>query len=205
MGGETLSMILSDRMTADDKFMKRIANQFCCACVGIVDSVNFEEQTVDVQPAVNRAILNKDLTVRNINMPLIPDVPFQCYKGGGYSITVPVQKGDEVLLVFTDTDYSAWFQSGGLQDVQSTFKHALSNAIAIVGISSLPNAIKNYNSTAVEIRNADGSEKISLSQGNITLKADTITIDGTTTIQGKDFLTHTHSNGNQGKPTGGVQ
>ena len=39
--------------------------------------------------------------------------------------------------------------------------------------------------------------------GNVTTTG-TSNLQGATTIQGKDFLSHAHSNGNQGKDTGGV-
>lgn len=39
---------------------------------------------------------------------------------------------------------------------------------------------------------------------NITITGGNISISGNTTIDNKNFLTHTHSNGNQGNPTGGV-
>ena len=42
------------------------------------------------------------------------------------------------------------------------------------------------------------------SGGNIIIKGGNINIDGTTTIDGVSFLSHQHTNGNQGDNTGGV-
>ena len=42
------------------------------------------------------------------------------------------------------------------------------------------------------------------SGGNITINGGKITLSGTTTIEGRKFLEHTHSNGHQAQPTGGV-
>ena len=42
------------------------------------------------------------------------------------------------------------------------------------------------------------------SAGNININGGNITISGNTTIDGKMFLTHQHSNGNEGSNTGGV-
>lgn len=42
------------------------------------------------------------------------------------------------------------------------------------------------------------------SGGNITISGGNITLQGNTTISGKEFLSHTHTNGNNGGPTGGV-
>ena len=49
-----------------------------------------------------------------------------------------------------------------------------------------------------------GATSISLSSTKITANASTVIIGEDTTIDGKKFLEHRHSNGNQGNPTGGV-
>lgn len=40
--------------------------------------------------------------------------------------------------------------------------------------------------------------------GNVNISGGAVTIGADTTIDGKEFLEHTHSNGNNGSPTGGV-
>lgn len=206
----TLSQILGDQERSYNQFADDIISKLYCALPAIVESVNFENQTLEASPVTIMKRTNDAGMVTDFKLPLLVDVPFQCYKGGDYSITVPVKQGDECLIIFTDVDFSAWFQNGGFNYAEHSFQHAYSNAMAIIGFSSEVKAVKNYNPNAIEIRNADASEKISLSAGNITLKSATITLDGkvtttgTTTIQGKEFLSHVHSNGNQGANTGGV-
>lgn len=200
----TLSQIIGDPERSNNLFAEDIASKLYCALPAIIESVNFENQTLEASPVTIMKRTNDAGQVSDFKLPLLVDVPFQCYKGGGYSITVPIKAGDECLIIFTDVDFSAWFQNGGFNYAEHSFKHAYSNAMAIIGFSSEIKAISNYNPEAIEIRNIDGSEKISLSEGNITLKSATITLDGETTIQGKQFLPHVHSNGNQGANTGGV-
>lgn len=206
----SLSQIIGDTERSNNLFADDITSKLYCALPAIVESVNFENQTLEASPVTIMKRTNDTGMVTDFKLPLLVDVPFQCYKGGDYSITVPVKQGDECLIIFTDVDFSAWFQNGGFNYAEHSFQHAYSNAMAIVGFSSEVKAVKNYNPNAIEIRNADASEKISLSAGNITLKSATITLDGevtttgTTTIQGKEFLSHVHSNGNQGANTGGV-
>lgn len=206
----SLSQIIGDTERSNNLFADDITSKLYCALPAIVESVNFENQTLEASPVTIMKRTNDTGMVTDFKLPLLVDVPFQCYKGGDYSITVPVKQGDECLIIFTDVDFSAWFQNGGFNYAEHSFQHAYSNAMALVGFSSEVKAVKNYNPNAIEIRNADASEKISLSAGNITLKSATITLDGevtttgTTTIQGKEFLSHIHSNGNQGANTGGV-
>jgi hypothetical protein len=214
---ETLTDMVGDKDKTFGVFAKNIMSQMYCALPAIVDSVDFTNQTITAKPVTIMKYTNDSGVVSDFQLPILQDVPFQCYKGGGYSITVPVKEGDECLIIFTDVDFSAWFQNGGFQYAEHSFIHSYTNAMAIIGFSSEVNAIPDYNPNAVEIRNTDASEKISLSEGNITLKSDTITLDGnvtttgtsdlqgTTTIEQKAFLSHVHSNGNEGANTGGVQ
>lgn len=212
----TFSQIIGNKERSYNQFADDITGKLYCALPAIVESVNYENQTIEASPVTIMKRTDDAGMVTDFKLPMLVDVPFQCYKGGGYSITVPVKQGDECLIIFTDVDFSAWFQNGGFNYAEHSFQHSYTNAIAIIGISSEVNAIPNYNPNAIEVRNADASEKISLSEGNITLKSATITLDGnvtttgtsnlqgTTTIQGKQFLSHVHSNGNQGSNTGGV-
>lgn len=200
----TLSEIISDPERGFDLLIKSIKGGLYCAMPAIVEDVNLTNQTLEAKPVTLTKTTNSSGVVSDFQLPILLDVPFCCYKGGGFSITVPVKKGDECLIIFTDMDFSAWFQNGGYNYSEHSFVHSYTNAVAIVGLSSEPNAIKDYNPEAIEIRNSDGSEKISMSAGNITLKSATIVLDGETTIQGKKFMQHVHTNGNQGGNTGGV-
>ena len=212
----TLTQITGEQKSSFDKLSDNIISKMYCSLPAIISSVNYENQTLEANPVTIMRKVDDSGKVTDFKLPMLIDVPFQCYKGGNYSITVPVKVGDECLIVFTDVDFSAWWQNGGFNFAEHGCRHAYSNAMAIVGFSSEINSIQNYNPNAVEIRNADGTQKITLSEGNITLKSATITLDGNvtttgtsnllgaTTIQEKDFLSHAHSNGNQGKDTGGV-
>ena len=45
---------------------------------------------------------------------------------------------------------------------------------------------------------------ITITGANVTINASEVTLGAQTTIDGKVFLEHTHSNGNEGNPTGAV-
>lgn len=47
-------------------------------------------------------------------------------------------------------------------------------------------------------------DTISIVGGDISVNGGSVSISGDTVIEGKTFLEHTHSNGNNGNPTGGV-
>ena len=103
----------------------------------------------------------------------------------------------------------------------------LTDALCFPGVVTNNEAISSYNNDALEMRNRDGTTKvsvaqnglnfiqggatISLSNGEVSINASAInitgptTITGQTTINGHDFDTHTHSGVTPGQGnTGGV-
>lgn len=68
-------------------------------------------------------------------------------------------------------------------------------------IGTTTGAVINLTSSGISITGGDVTIQGS---GNINISGGTVNIGSDTTIDGKKFLEHTHSNGNQGSPTGGV-
>lgn len=147
----------------------------------IVKSVDTATQTISAQIAIQRIVdgENQDISVL-VGVPLVfPTVQ-------GFSITMPIQSGDEVLIVFADRCIDGWIQSGGVAAQAVHRVHHISDGFAIIGVNSAPNVVSNYNATDLEIRNTDGSQKIALKQdGNIDITAATTTINGDLSVTGK--------------------
>lgn len=175
----------------------------------IVQSFNATAMTVVVQCALLENVRINGIQ-QSVDLGLISDVPIQFITGGTWSLTVPIQAGDECLLIFADGCIDAWFQSGGQQSRIDGRRHALSDAFALFGVRSQPRALPNYSTTAMQLRSDDGTVVIELGASEITIKANTVTVQGqqvnvtgstnvaisgnnTTTIDGKDFLLHTHT------------
>ena len=57
-------------------------------------------------------------------------------------LTFPVKPGDECLLVFNERCIDGWWQSGGSSEPLDYRQHDLSDAVAIMGISSLPQVVR---------------------------------------------------------------
>jgi hypothetical protein len=184
---------------------------------GIIQSFDATEQTVTVQCAIREKI-NMDGNLSWQDIPLLLDVPIIFPRAGNYILTMPIQAGDECLVVFGDSCMDAWWQSGGVQNQIDCRRHDLSDGYAIVGLYSQPRRISNYSTNTAQLRNLAGSayveldgNNINIVGGNVTVSASnfnvtaTTKIDGVTnitqatTIQGRDFISHTHS----GVETGG--
>jgi hypothetical protein len=87
----------------------------------------------------------------NIDYPVVSGVPVVFMASGGASITMPVNKGDTCLLIFTDRDMSNWLLGGTGQSPNSTRMHNLSDAIAIMGLFPFTKTSKAENNTDVLI------------------------------------------------------
>jgi hypothetical protein len=124
-----------------------------CIQIGRIESFNATNQTATVSIAYQRKIKNAvlqegQLEARDkiIPYPLLVQVPVVIIKGGVARLTMPIAKGNECLLFFADREIDTWFQYGtGNQPPAHDRVHDLTDAIALVGISSAPNSLADYN------------------------------------------------------------
>jgi len=163
---------------------------------GIVESFDAATQLATVQPAIKRIFKTNDGDTELLTptaLPILINVPVQFPRGGGFSLTFPVKKGDECLLVFCERSIDNWHKFGGVKAPGARRFHDLSDATAFVGISSMTNKIPDYDPSNVQLKKDDGSVEFTLlANGTATLDADvsvavttpTITLNGNTTING---------------------
>lgn len=190
------------------------------AMPGIVESVDLEKMTCEVQPAIKGIFRLKDGSEEVVTMPLCLDVPISFATGGGFTHTFPLQKGDEGMIIFMSRCLDAWWQNGGVQPQAELRMHDLSDGTFIAGIRSQPRVLENINATDCELRNDDGDVKVRIAQdeievvvkedvsalfteeqigfnahgSTIVLKEGEIDIDATTVkINGIPFETHRHT------------
>lgn len=136
------------------------------AIPAIIVQFDPQKQTASVQPAIKDTLQGQ-----SVALPELSDVPVQFPRAGGYSLTFPVKAGDECLLVFSDMCIDGWWQSGGVQNQAEKRRHDLSDACAILGITSVPKALKNVCMEGVQIRNDSGTDYIQISEQGILLKS----------------------------------
>ncbi len=159
-----------DPVELQQRFRDVISAGLRVAAPGIVQSVDHGKQTCTVQLAI-RERLNFNGSLEWVEIPLLLDVPFFVYSGGGYCLTLPVQPGNECLVIFGDNCIDAWWQSGGVQNQIERRRHDLSDGFAIVGFRSQPNVVQNYSPNTLQLRNAAGSAYIEIDGDNINIVA----------------------------------
>ena len=104
-----------------------------------------------------------------VELPEFMDIPFFILSGGDYSITMPIQKDDECLIVFADSCIDSWWQSGGIQNPIEIRNHDLSDCFALVGFRSQNKKLDDFDSESFQIRRKD-KIPVEISEDTITIK-----------------------------------
>jgi Phage protein Gp138 N-terminal domain len=171
------------------------------ALVGIVVSFDATKKTCVVQPAIRAQFQQPSGDWNEVSMPLLVDCPVVFPGGGGFTLTFPVQAGDECLVVFANRCIDAWWQSGGIQSQAEIRSMDLSDGICFVGLSSVPSVQPAISMSSVQLRSTSGDSKVSISSagtidveapGEVNLKSGNINIEGVLTINGEPYLDHRH-------------
>lgn len=181
-----------------DGLCQKIGYELNCMRIGIVRTFYKEDLTVDVQIANKKTLgLNADGTQNITEFPLIRAKVVYCNP----YITYPIKQGDECVMLFSDREIESWFINGDTNAEGYPRMHDKTDAVALFGLRSLPKMITIADNC---LNMFYGSSYIKIEDNKITLNSDAIDINGTLTINGTPYLSHIHSNGNQGANTGGV-
>lgn len=178
----------------------------------IVTSFDATKQTISCKPSI-RELVNINGKVSYKDLPELKDVPISVPRAGNWAITLPIQAGDECMVIFQDLCIDGWWFRGGVQNWNDLRRHDLSDAIAVFSPWSQPNTIPEYSTTYMEARSLDGTTKMSFQEGTVVLTGNldiTGTIHSTGTITSDDDVlsgtisgkSHTHQyNPGPGSPT----
>ncbi len=161
-----------------EAILKNISIAMNCFKIGKIVSFDKTDQTASIQ-ILHRIDNNYDLDMdKTIEYPLLCKVPIVVLQGGGANITFPIKEGDQCLVLFCDYMLDNWWLSGEVSSSDFPRRHDLSDAVAIVGLSALPNVIKDY-SDYLHLKYNEKSdivigENIDVNNDNIHLNGDTI-------------------------------
>jgi hypothetical protein len=134
----------------------------------IVDTVNFEAQTITAQPAIKGKQTLPDGTVQDLQLPLLVDVPIMFPRAGGFALTFPIKKGDECLVVFSSRCIDSWWQTGGVQPQAEERMHDLSDGFCFLAPTSQPKVLPNVSEDTVQLRDEAGTSFVEItSDGDI--------------------------------------
>lgn len=138
---------------------------------------NKDNMTVSVQPVVQE-VIRVNAVPTQTPLPVLDDVPVEFPNAGGWSITFPIQEGDECRLTFSDMAFDLWWQNGGLQNQPDgkLYRHDIGDATAFFGLRNKKNVIPDISPTSMQLRNDAGDVVIDLADGQISLTAGSVKV-----------------------------
>lgn len=159
-----------DREEALRIMLEGFQAQVWTAMPAIVESFDAAKQTCTLQIAIQSKQYNKDGTSKDVNIPLLVDVPVYRLRGGGFAATVPIIKGDEGLVVMSSRCMDAWWQNGGIQPQFEQRMHDLSDGFFLPGFNSQTKNLATYCTDGAQIRNDAGDVTATIKVDEIDLK-----------------------------------
>lgn len=114
---------------------KDVFHSINCIQVGKIDSYDKDTATASIKIMVKRVFQDK-----TVSYPLLLNCPVFALQGGVGSVYMPVQAGDDCIVLFADRNIDIWHSNGIESAPANTRCHDLADGIALVGIRSLVNA-----------------------------------------------------------------
>lgn len=140
---------------------------------------------------------------------VLQNVPVRHLKSPTGFFILKLKVGDKGIVRFFDDDIDLYKLSGVIAKSSEVKVHDINDNIFEIGFYP-DNENYVYPEGDLVIGTTAGAlislteKNINISGGNINITGSAVNIGNNTTIDGKKFLEHVHSNGNQGENTGGV-
>jgi hypothetical protein len=131
---------------------------------GKIEKYDPVKQKADVKPLIKRTVILQDSTELTAeSLPVIPDVPVIFPQGSGFFLSVPLQKGDYVMLLFCERSIDQYISGQGIDtDPIDTRIHDLSDAVALPGFVPYARSLKNVVSDEMRLGQDDEGIQIRL-------------------------------------------
>ena len=146
---------------------------------------NESEQTVDVEiPFKDVQDIDGKDDLQESGYPELPDVPIVFQRAGNWSITFPLNPGDNVLLIFAQRSIDDWYNTDGSVTVepQDIRAHDISDAFAIPGPPTNKTQLDGAatSGTNLILRHTDGTKLELTTDNKINMTIDRLNIGSDT-------------------------
>ena len=152
-----------------------------CHAIATIKSFDSVKQTCTAQINYDKTVYTDDKAVNRakklVPYPPLLDVPVVNLRGGTAGLTMPIVAGDQCLILFNDRDINNWFDGQRNGEVASLRLHAMSDAIALIGLSSQNGLVSSYDTTRATLYNgtthvAVGASKIRIQNASKNLNTE---------------------------------
>lgn len=202
------NQLIADEYNNENSKLESLQSKIWTALPGIIQTVNFSNMTCTVQPTIQGIFYKNNEqgsnSANDIDLPVLVDCPIVFPSGGGCTLTFPINKGDEVLIIFSSRCIDNWWALGATDSEGNTIPRPqaeyrmndLSDGFVIPGPRSVPRVIPLISTTTVQLRANTkdnthysfieihpGNFNINISTtGNITANAPNITANASTAM-----------------------
>lgn len=179
-----------------DSLKREVMKELNAVRIGVIQAFDAggagDTANVTVQLAQQQVISTAPDGTRTIQeYPLLLKVPVYFPCGGGFTLTFPIAKGDECIVLFNDRELDNWLLTGAGQAPTTGRVHDFSDAMALVGMRSNPRALLGISTTSTQLRSDDGGTFVEIAAGGvvnivaptaINLTAHTINLNASTEV-----------------------
>jgi hypothetical protein len=162
-----------------------------------------DNQTATIQICAERIVSDANSSSDLVIREPLEGVPVHTPSGGGWAMTMPIKAGDTCILFFSQVGYDHWLyddrdEAGTLAKLpQEWLRRSFSedDGYALVGLNTLPRAIKSYSANDSQWRNEDASQIIDLredlsivitSPTSVTINAPSVTVNAPSVVVNSD-------------------
>lgn len=146
---------------------------------GRIEEYDAKTQKASVKPLIKRLTLLEDGTELLEELPIIPDVPVQFPRTASFFFTLPVRKGDLVVLHFAERSLDNWLSGKGEDTDPDEFRmHDLSDAIAVPGGYPFGVALQDVDPDRIALGKDEGGAQIHVGEDHVE-----VTFDGGPTVR----------------------
>lgn len=157
--------------------------------IGTIKSFNAGTQRAEIEIAYKQVRdLLEDGTRVYQDYPVLKDCPVITLFGGVDFLSMPIQPGDNCLVLFNDCDMDQWATNGDGGHPSTSRMHDLSDAIAIVGIRPLSNVITNYLANGIRLSHGGGNAQMDLKDNLIETIATLFLHNGNAEVTGDTLI-----------------
>lgn len=148
----TLATTISNTITS-------MLEQIHTCLPGSIESYDYKTAKATVKPLIQKSFIDGSTLV----LPILKDVPVIFPRSSTSGVTFPLNKGDGVLIVFSERALDKWYDSGKDQTPGDNRKFDLSDSICIPGLFSFNNPNIASNNDDLEVQHKD--QKITITKG----------------------------------------
>ena len=180
---------------------------------GLDDILNGFSKSLPVEKPCRITRVNSQYSVDveyydNSGVDNLYNVPVKHIQTQSAYVFLGLKSGDCGTIRFFDSDVGDYY-GGTTQKIPETRCHDINDNLFSVGFYPaqsqyvFPQGDIVIGTTSGAVINVTG-ENITITGGTIDISGSSVNLGNDTTIDGKKFLEHTHTNDNNGSPTGGV-